>query len=57
MAHVDKLPDGTSYGWSHVLDYIGVDWRAPWNVLQEQICLFEEDIRQKKRQSNQRRET
>lgn len=29
MNHVDKLPDGTWYGWGHVLDYIGVEWRNP----------------------------
>lgn len=30
MHHVDQLPDGTWYGWGHVLDYIGVEWREPW---------------------------
>lgn len=33
MNHVDKLPDGTWYGWGHVLDYIGVEWREPWRQL------------------------
>lgn len=30
MLNADKLPDGTPYGWGHVLDYIGVEWRDPW---------------------------
>lgn len=30
MNHVDQLPDGSWYGWGHVLDYIGVEWRDPW---------------------------
>lgn len=29
MSHVDRLPDGTWYGWGHVLDYVGVEWRDP----------------------------
>ena len=29
MNHVDRLPDGSWFGWGHVLDYIGVDWREP----------------------------
>lgn len=29
MNHVDQLPNGTWYGWGHVLDYIGVEWREP----------------------------
>lgn len=30
MHSVAQLPDGTWYGWGHVLDYIGVEWREPW---------------------------
>lgn len=42
MNHVDQLPDGTWYGWGHVLDYIGVEWRNPETVLNqgEQMTLF-----------------
>lgn len=29
MNHVDQMPDGTWYGWGHVLDYMGVAWRDP----------------------------
>lgn len=32
MRHVDQFPDGTWYGWGHVLDYIGVEWREPWRL-------------------------
>lgn len=39
MNHVDQLPDGTWYGWGHVLDYIGVEWREPWRQFEEQIKL------------------
>lgn len=35
MNHVDQLPDGTWYGWGHVLDYIGVEWREPWRQFEE----------------------
>lgn len=42
MNHVDKLPDGTWYGWGHVLDYIGVEWREPWRQFEVQESLFEE---------------
>lgn len=35
MNHVDKLPDGTWYGWGHVLDYIGVEWREPWRQFEQ----------------------
>jgi len=41
MNHVDKLPDGTWYGWGHVLDYIGVEWREPWRQFETQESLFE----------------
>lgn len=37
MHHVDQLPDGTWYGWGHVLDYIGVEWRDPWRQFETQI--------------------
>ncbi|MCI8916228.1 MAG: hypothetical protein HFF26_06135, partial [Oscillospiraceae bacterium] len=30
MNRVDRLPDGSWYGWGHVLDYVGVEWREPW---------------------------
>ena len=41
MTHVDKLPDGTWYGWGHVLDYIGVEWRNPADQFTaEQMTLF-----------------
>lgn len=36
MNHVDKLPDGSWYGWGHVLDYIGVEWREPWRQFEVQ---------------------
>lgn len=29
MHHVVQREDGTWYGWDHVLDYIGVEWRNP----------------------------
>lgn len=29
MNHVVQLEDGTSYGWGHILDYIGVKWKNP----------------------------
>ena len=41
MHHVDKLPDGSFYGWGHVLDYIGVEWREPWRQFERQESLFE----------------
>lgn len=37
MNHVDQLPDGTWYGWGHVLDYIGVEWREPWRQFDTQM--------------------
>lgn len=37
MNHVDKLPDGAWYGWGHVLDYIGVEWREPWRQFEVQM--------------------
>lgn len=37
MEHVDRLPDGTWYGWGHVLDYIGVEWREPWRQFETQM--------------------
>lgn len=39
MNHVDQLSDGRWYGWGHVLDYIGVEWREPWRQFEEQISL------------------
>lgn len=33
MHHVVQREDGSWYGWGHVLDYIGVEWRDPENVL------------------------
>ena len=43
MHHVDKLPDGTWYGWGHVLDYLGVDWREPWRQFEVQESLFNQE--------------
>jgi len=43
MHHVDKLPDGTWYGWGHVLDYIGVEWREPWRQFEKQESLFDDE--------------
>lgn len=37
MNHVDRLPNGAWYGWGHVLDYIGVEWREPWRQLETQM--------------------
>ena len=36
MNHVDQLPDGSWYGWGHVLDYIGVEWREPEKWIEEE---------------------
>ena len=33
MNHVVQQKDGSWYGWGHVLDYIGVEWRFPESVL------------------------
>ena len=33
MNHVIQREDGTWYGWGHVLDYIGVEWRSPEKAL------------------------
>lgn len=41
MNRVDRLPDGSWYGWGHVLDYIGVEWREPWRQFEEQVSLYE----------------
>ena len=35
MNHVVQRDDGTWYGWGHVLDYIGVEWRDPEKALEE----------------------
>lgn len=43
MKNADKLPDGTPYGWGHILDYIGVGWADPWEYFpdtQSQLSLF-----------------
>lgn len=32
MNHVCQDESGEWYGWGHVLDYIGVDWRTPWDL-------------------------
>lgn len=37
MHHVDQMPDGSWYGWGHVLDYIGVEWQDPWRQFETQI--------------------
>ena len=39
MNHVDQLPNGSWYGWGHVLDYIRVEWREPWRQFETQIEL------------------
>lgn len=38
MMHADQLPDGTWYGWGHVLDYIGVGWRDPEQYIVNSNC-------------------
>ena len=41
MTHVVQREDGSWYGWGHVLDYIGVEWRNPELVTGfEQLRLF-----------------
>lgn len=35
MHHVVQRDDGTWYGWGHVLDYIGVEWRDPEKALKK----------------------
>lgn len=42
MHHVDRLPDGSWYGWGRVLDYIGVEWRDPWRVFEGRAYPAEE---------------
>lgn len=37
MKNVDTLPDGTPYGWGHVLDYIGVKWRDPQDQFGDEL--------------------
>lgn len=37
MNHVDQLADGSWYGWGHVLDYVGVEWREPWRQFETQM--------------------
>ena len=37
MNNVDTLPDGTPYGWGHVLDYIGVKWRDPQDQFGDEL--------------------
>ena len=40
MNHVMQREDGSWFGWGHVLDYIGVEWRDPEFVIEnEQICI------------------
>ena len=44
MLKADKLPDGTPYGWGHILDYIGVAWRDPWEQFEDtagQVSIFQ----------------
>lgn len=33
MHHVVQRDDGNWYGWGHVLNYIGVEWRDPWKYV------------------------
>lgn len=35
MHHVVQREDGSWYGWGHVLDYIGVEWRDPEKYIQK----------------------
>lgn len=35
MNHVAQNPNGEWYGWGHVLDYIGVEWRDPGQFFPE----------------------
>ena len=35
MHHVVQREDGSWYGWGHVLDYVGVEWREPWRFFCE----------------------
>lgn len=35
MYHVVQREDGSWYGWGHVLDYIGVEWRDPDKALKK----------------------
>lgn len=35
MNHVVQREDGSWYGWGHVLDYIGVEWRDPEKALKK----------------------
>lgn len=43
MRHLVKRPDGSEYGWGHVLDYIGVEWENPPEcVLRGQLSMYGE---------------
>lgn len=49
MKNVDTLPDGTPYGWGHVLDYIGVKWRDPQDqFIEEPEQLTIDDLQRRK---------
>lgn len=39
MNHIVQRSDGTWYGWGHVLDYIGVEWKNPEEQFIEQLQL------------------
>lgn len=43
MNHVDRLPGGEWYGWGHVLDYIGVEWREPGRCFEKQLSIWPEN--------------
>ena len=46
MQRCCKDPDGTEFGWARVLDWIGVEWREPWNQFEDtadQMSLFCEE--------------
>ena len=44
MNHVIQREDGSWYGWGHVLDYIGVEWREPETFKDDfQMSLFQEE--------------
>lgn len=37
MHHVCRNDSGDWYGWGHVLDYIGVEWREPWQCFDPRL--------------------
>ena len=43
MYHVVQRPNGSWYGWGHILDYIGVEWRNPEYYLQQPVQITFDD--------------